>query len=59
MPQKRVILLKTKKLAIDGVQIREYPKGELLTIRDQLADNLIKAKWAKEFRARFSKADDE
>jgi len=56
--KKRLIMLKTKTLALDGIHPREYPKGEMITVGGQLADRLIDAKWAKEWKPRLKKDDE-
>lgn len=57
--KKRLIMLKTRTLSLDGVHGREYPKGEMISVTGQLADRLISAKWAKEWKPRLKKDDDD
>ena len=55
--KKRLILLKKCKLALNGVSIREYKKGDMITVSGQLADNLINAKLVKEWKPRLEEDD--
>lgn len=55
--KKRLILLKKSKLALNGVSIREYKKGDMITVSGQLADNLINAKLVKEWKPRLEEED--
>lgn len=54
---KTIEVLKDFKFAHRGCDVREYVKGDIVTLEDEAADIALGEKWAKPIKTKAEKAD--